>query len=131
MSKKTVLIIVAVLVFIGFRMCGGGDSISSIAGTYTLDLFKGGALKMEVLDDGRVRFEQHMTTTTGKVKEVVDGVFVVTYNTDIYLNVRTNIGGLQMGRGPLIFDTNENRMYWGYGDYEDRDITRVQYATFH
>ena len=133
MNSKVKLIIAAVLIFFSLKMCngcGGSDSISSIAGTYTFKLFEGGSLEQEVLNDGRVRFEQNMTTKTGRVKEVVDGVFVVTFNDKIYLSIRTSTGGHQMGWGPLILDTNDNKMYWGYDDYENRDISKVEYASF-
>lgn len=133
MNSKVKLIIAAVLIFLSLKMCdscGGGDSVSSIAGTYTLKTGRMKDLEMEVLEDGRVRFAQHMSTKVGRVKEVVNGVFVVTIDGGMALDIRTNTGSREMGWGPLIFDTNDNLMYWGYNDYENRDITKVDVAKF-
>ena len=135
MNKNIALIIVAALVFIGFRMCDDGHNpISSIAGTYILVHqqlnIPSTDLRMEVLEDGRVRFDQKFTSIVGVVEEVVNGVFVVTFNKEVVLKVSANMGSKPIGYGPLIFDTNDNKMYWGYDDYANRDITKVWTATF-
>lgn len=117
------------LVFLGLKMCGGsGDSVEDIAGIYVLTTDDRESLRIEVLKDGRVRFEQHMSTTVGQVTDVYDGVFAVDFGQRVYLSVQTNTGSKMLGRGPLIFDTNSNSMYWGYDDYKNKDITTVDVA---
>jgi hypothetical protein len=117
------------LVFLGLKMCGGsGDSVEDIAGIYVLTTDDRESLRIEVLKDGRVRFEQHMSTTVGQVTDVYDGVFAVDFGQRVYLSVQTNTGSKMLGRGPLIFDPNSNSMYWGYDDYKNKDITTVDVA---
>ena len=114
------------LVFLGLKMCGGsGDSVEDIAGIYVLTTDDRESLRIEVLKDGRVRFEQHMSTTVGQVTDVYDGVFAVDFGQRVYLSVQTNTGSKMLGRGPLIFDTNSNSMYWGYDDCEGVSIAET------
>lgn len=125
------LTVCLVLVIFGLQSCGG-RSVSDIAGTYKLTHHSGKLMDMEVLEDGRVRFEPWLTNDIAYVTKVTDDIFTVDFKQDrtIYIDLGTEKGKKTIGWNVLVFDTNEHYIYFGFEDYNNRDIKDVEKSPF-